>query len=327
MRGTLITLGAGAAVALAFIFPGAARAGALTAAVPTAHNSGLLAGYIQEGCTNGAYPRYNQIIGTITVPDATYLNGTPGISDDFYNIGDPEYGVSGGVSINNAGGEAFYYPTAQWGTSTGPITASAPWQAQPGDKLTVVVQSDGSSGWTVLILDATNGKNWGEDNPDPTMNRCWAGAYEETNYRFLTQTTPVAFNHSIAYWQEPDSSGYGKLLGTPPAGATLVRYNLVNGDKTLTAVTSRPTASNYDFTVTDTSLRTPNWDGYQVDQSRSIGGADPYTGVVAAVVQRLEMMSTSDSTATTIAVAPGQDSDNDGFTVVDGAKRPSPPKS
>lgn len=283
MRRTLVTLTAGAAVlAAGLILSAAAQAATVPAVravvtVPAPQNSHLLAGYLQQGCQSGAYPVYNQIIGTITVPEADYVNGAPGISADVYNIGDPADGVSAGVAVDNSDGQAFYSPFAQWGTSA---EGTAPWPAKPGDKLTVVIQNDGASGWGVIIIDQQSGKNWGEVNPD-SMQPCEAGAFEETTYHFLTQTTPVAFDHSIVYWTEPNQTGYGKLLGTPPAGAALLRYNFVNSSNTAVAVPSNPADSNYDFTVTDSSLLTPNWAGYQVTQQASIGGGDPYTGVTA----------------------------------------------
>jgi len=287
MRSIVIALRAGAAAALAaaLILPAAAQADAVTAAgastPPAPQNSHLLAGYEQLGCQNHAYPVYNQIVGTITVPAATYINGTPGISADVYNIGDPIDGVSAGVAVDNSGGQAFYFPFGQWGTSGGSITA--PFSAQPGDKLVVVIQNDGSSGWGVLIIDEQSNKHWGAVRPDPGMRPCDAGAFEETTYHFLTQTTPVAFDHTIVYWEEQNRTGFGKLLATPPGGATLLRYNFVNSSNTVVASTSKPTDNNYNFTVTDTALLTPNWAGYQVDQQplASIGGGDPYTGVQA----------------------------------------------
>jgi hypothetical protein len=125
LRRTLITLGAGAAfLAAGLILPAAARAGTVTAAgPPPAQNSYFLAGYEQLGCQNHAYPVYAEIAGTITVPAASYINATPGISSDIYNIGGFPNGVSAGVAVDNSGGHAYYAPFGQWGASGGQVTA------------------------------------------------------------------------------------------------------------------------------------------------------------------------------------------------------------
>jgi len=132
MRSIVIALRAGAAAALAaaLILPAAAQADAVTAAgastPPAPQNSHLLAGYEQLGCQNHAYPVYNQIVGTITVPTATYINGTPGISADVYNIGDPIDGVSAGVAVDNSGGQAFYSPSASGAPAAGASPPRSP---------------------------------------------------------------------------------------------------------------------------------------------------------------------------------------------------------
>ncbi len=284
MRRTLITLAAGAAVlAAGLILPASARAAIVTAAdAPAPQNSYFLAGYEQLGCQNHAYPVYSEIAGTITVPAATYINGTPGISADIYNIGGTTTGVSAGVAVDNSGGHAFYFPYGQWGTSGGQVTA--PFSAQPGDELEVTIENEGSSGWMVEIFDEHSGQEWTRFSPDASDYPCQAGAYEESAspaYDFLTQTSPVAFDFTRVWWEEHNQAGVSKLLGAPPSGATLFRYNLINNSNTVVAATSKPTDNDNNFTVTDTALLTPNLAGYEVAQPASLGGGDPYTGVQA----------------------------------------------
>ena len=287
MRRTLITLGAGAAVlAAGLILPAVARAttvAAVGAATPPAsQNSYFLAGYEQLGCQNHARPVYSEIAGTITVPAATYINGTPGISADIYNIGGTATGVSAGVAVDNSGGHAFYVPFGQWGTSGGQVTA--PFSVHPGDKLEVTIEDEGSSGWMVEIFDDQSGLEWTRFSPDTGDQPCQAGAYVESDppaYDFLTQTTPIAFDFTRVWWEEQNLAGVSKLLGTPPAGATLFRYNLINNSKTAVAVTSKPTDSNNNFTVTDTALLTPNLAGYEATEPAALGGGVTFTGVKA----------------------------------------------
>jgi hypothetical protein len=284
MRTTLMTLGAGTAVlAAGLILPAAADAATITTAGPPApQNSYFLAGYEQLGCQNQARPVYSEIAGTITVPVATYINGTPGISADIYNIGGTTTGVSAGVAVDNSGGHAFYAPFGQWGNSGGQVTA--PFSAQPGDKLEVTIEDEGASGWMVEILDERSGQEWTRFSPDASDQPCQAGAYVESDspaYDFLTQTSPVAFDFTRVWWEEQNLAGVSNLLGTPPSGATLFRYNLINNSTTVVAATSKPADADNNFTVTDTALLTPNLAGYEVTQPLAIGGGDPYTGVKA----------------------------------------------
>jgi hypothetical protein len=159
-----------------------------------------------------------------------------------------------------------------------------PFSAQPGDKLDVTIENEGSTGWLVEIFDEHSGQEWTRFSPDADDQPCQAGAYEESAspvYDFLTQTTPVAFDFTRVWWAEQNLAGVSKLLGTPPPAATLFRYNLINNSNTVVAATSKPTDDDNNFTVTDTALLTPNWAGYEVTQPAALGGGNPYTGVQA----------------------------------------------
>jgi len=189
--------------------------------------------------------------------------------------------VSAGVAVYNSGGRALYVAYGQWGGEQ----VIAPFSVQLSNRLLVIIQSAGSAGWVVGMIDEQTGQDWSAARQDPGQNPCQAGAFEEAAlpaYHFLTQTTQVAFDFTEVWWKEHDQSGKSNLLGTPPAAATLLRYNLVNNSKTVVAATSAPSGSDGNFTVTDTSLLTPNWAGYEVvPQFASIGGGDLYTGVTA----------------------------------------------
>jgi hypothetical protein len=258
MRKTPITLGAGTAAALAatLIFPAAAQAAtASPAKVPAPTKSLFVAGYEQVGCHDNGYPVYIEISGTITVPTATDINGTPGISSDYYSIGGPAATgttgpVSGGVSVDNSGGQAFYVAYGEWNGQ--PVTA---FSVQPGDKLEVTIEDEGSSGWLVELFDSRTGQEWTQTNPS-NASECEIGAFEGNaypSYDFLTQTTPVAFDFSRVWWGEEGQgvASVSKLVGKPPAYAKLLRNNMTNSSGTVVAATSKPTDSNNNFTVTD----------------------------------------------------------------------------
>jgi hypothetical protein len=249
--------GAAAALAATFALPAAAQAATAGAAgVPAPQKTLTVAGYEQYGCQNSGYPVYVEISGTITVPTATNINGTPGISQDYYSMGGPAAvgatgPVSGGVSIDNSGGQAFYVAYGEWNAN--PVTA---FSVQPGDKLEVTVEDDGASGWLVELFDATSGQEWAETNPSSgNSQQCVAGAFEGNaypSYDFLTQTSPIVFGHIRVFWGEQGQpvASVSKLLGTLPKYAKLFRFNLVNTGGTTLAATSAPENRNNNFTVT-----------------------------------------------------------------------------
>lgn len=257
MRTTLITLAAGAAaLAAGLALPTAAQAATGSPAkVPAAQKSPIVAGYEQAGCHNSGYPVYIEISGTITVPAATDIDGTPGISSDYYSIGGPaNVGTSGpaagGVSVDNSNGQAYYTAYGEWNGD--PVTA---FSVSPGDKLNVTVEDEGSSGWLVELFDETTGLEWSQVNPS-SASECLAGAFEGNaypSYDYLTQTTPVTFIATRLWWGEQGQgvASVSKLLGTPPAHATLFRYKLINTSGTTVAATSKPADSHNNFTVTD----------------------------------------------------------------------------
>jgi hypothetical protein len=254
MRRTLITLTTGAAaLALAGLaLPAAAQAAVASAAnAPASQKSSFVAGYDQVGCLKNAYPQYVEISGTIVVPTATDIDGTPGISSDVYDLGGIDSGVIGGVAVDNSGDQAFYTAYAQWGNGA---PASA-FSVEPGNKLQVTIENEGSSGWLVEIFDEASGQEWTEVNPDTNASPCVTGAFEEPNpsYDHLTQTTPVKFDFTRVWWGEQGQgvATVSKLLGKPPAHADLHRFTLVNSSGTAMAVTSKPTDSSNNFTVTD----------------------------------------------------------------------------
>jgi Peptidase A4 family len=260
MRAALAALAAGAAVTLAagLALPAAAQAAtASVASVPAPQKTQSVAGYEQEGCRNDGYPVYVQIQGTITVPAATDINGTPGISSDYYSIGGPAFvgatgPVAGGVSVDNSGGQAFYVAYGEWDGK--PVTA---FSVQPGDKLDVTIEQEGSSDWMVELSDSRTGQEWSQTNPSPgNAVRCAVGAFEGNDYPsydYLTQTTPVAFDFTRVLWGEQGQpvASVSKLLGNLPAYALLFRYNLTNSSGTVVAATSKPADSDNNFTVTD----------------------------------------------------------------------------
>jgi hypothetical protein len=251
MRSTLITLAAGAAALTAgLILPAAAQAATTTvASVPAPAKSLFVAGYEQLGCHHNAYPQYVEISGTIVVPTADDINGTPGISYDVYSLGGIDSGVTGGVAVDNANGQAYYTAYAQWGYGA-PVTA---FSVTPGQKLEVTIEDEGSSGWLVEI---EGGGDFAQTNPDTNASPCVTGAYEQNDYPtydHLTQTTPVAFEFSRVFWGEQGQglASVSKLAGTPPKYAKLLRYNMADSGGTTTAATSKPTDHNNNFTVTD----------------------------------------------------------------------------
>ena len=96
MRARLMTLAAGAAaLATGLALPTTVAQAALATAssVPKPHQSLYVAGYQQTGCHHQGYPVYVEISGTIKVPAATDINGTPGISYDIYSFGGKNVGV------------------------------------------------------------------------------------------------------------------------------------------------------------------------------------------------------------------------------------------
>lgn len=259
MRTTLIALAAGAATTLAatLALPAAAQAATVAAAgVPAPQKSPFVAGYEQYGCQQSGYPVYVQIQGTITVPTATDVTGTPGISSDYYAVGGiaaagSTLPVSAGVSVDNSGGQAFYVAYGEWNGM--PVTA---FSVQPGNKLEVTIEDEGASGWLVELFDAATGQEWAQTNPGGNSDQCVARAFEGNaypSYDHLTQTTPVAFGHTRVWWGEQGQpvAKVSKLLGTRPAYAKFYRYTLVNSNGTVAAVTSKPTDRNNNFTITD----------------------------------------------------------------------------
>jgi hypothetical protein len=260
MRTALIALAAGAAITLpaALALPGAAQASAVAPArVPKPQNSPFVAGYEQYGCQQDGYPVYVQIRGTITVPAATDIDGTPGISSDYYSVGGVAAAgatgpVSAGVSVDNSDGQAFYVAYGEWNAM--PVTA---FSVQPGDKLEVTIEDEGASGWLVELFDATSGQEWSQTKPGGNSDECVVGAFEGNDYPsydHLTQTTPVAFDYTRVFWGEQGQpvAKVSKLLGTRPAYAKFFRYSLFNSNGTVAAVTSKPKDHNNNFTISDT---------------------------------------------------------------------------
>lgn len=252
MRATPARFASGvvATLAAALVFPAAAQAAPVRAAapaVPAPYKSVWAAGYQQEGCSAGTI--YREIQGTITVPAATDVDGTPGISSDMYSFGGLNSGVNAGVAVDNSGDQAFYFAFGQWNGQ--PVTAFDP---QPGDRLQVTIENEGSAGYLVQLSDENTGQAWAQTTPDPNADLCQAGAYEKSpypSYYYTTRTTPVAFGHIRVWWQEQGHFGVTRLLGRPPAGARLYRYNLIDNSGATVAVTSRPTHSDNNFTIFD----------------------------------------------------------------------------
>jgi hypothetical protein len=251
MPTTLMALAAGAVAALAasLTLP-AAIAQAAVPAVPAPQQSLSVAGYQQFGCLSNGNPTYEEISGTITVPAATDINGTPGISADIYNLGGFPGGVSAGVGVDNSNHQAFYFAYGQWNGQ--PVTAMS---VQPGDKLGVSIDYEGSAQYVVVLYDQTTGQAWSQANPDTNASLgCQTGAYEQSpypSYDFTTKTTPITFHATTVSWQDQGQPGTSKLLSPPPAGARLFRYTLINTSGATVAVTSKPTDHNNNFTITD----------------------------------------------------------------------------
>ncbi len=253
MRARLMTLAAGAAAVatcLAVQAPLARAAVAPARSVPQAHHSLYVAGYRQTGCHHHGYPVYVEISGTIKVPAATDINGTPGISYDIYSFGGMNSGVNGGVAVDNSGGQAFYTAFGQWNGA--PVTA---FQVQPGDKLAVTIEDEGSAGYLVEISDEQSGQEWAETSPDSAASRCQVGAYEKSPYPaydHTTKTSSIAFRFSRVWWGEQGQgkASVSKLLGKLPAHASLARRTLVTTSGHRVAVTSKPTDHNNNFTIT-----------------------------------------------------------------------------
>jgi peptidase A4-like protein len=252
MRTTLMTCAAVAALAAGLVFPAAAQAATSGAAtVPAPHKSLYVAGYAQAGCGGG--PLYVEITGNIVVPAATDLNGPPGESSDILKMGALGIGVTAGVFVGSDAGQAYYHAFWQAEGTTG---GTAPFPVSPGDVLEVTIDYEGSSGWLVQINDATTLQTYSQVFTGPAVpdSLCEAAAYEQSpypHYDVTTQTSPIAFYDLRVRWS--DGSGYrtSKLLGTPPAGARLYRYTLINTSETTVAVTSKPTGHNNNFTITD----------------------------------------------------------------------------
>lgn len=254
MRARLMTLAAGAAaLATGLALPAtiAQAAAAPARGVPKPQQSRYVAGYQQTGCHHQGYPVYVEISGTITVPAATDINGTPGISYDIYSFGGKNIGVNGGVAVDNSGGQAFYTAFGQWNGA--PTTA---FSVQPGDKLQVTIEDEGSSGYLVEITDDSTNQEWAATNPDPSANRCQVAAYEKSSYPaydHTTKTSAIAFRFTRVWWGEQGQgqASVSKLLGSLPAHARLNRFSLVNTHGSTVAVTSKPTDQDNNFTITD----------------------------------------------------------------------------
>jgi hypothetical protein len=255
MRARLITVAAGAAALATGLALPAGTAQAATAparSVPQPHHSLRVAGYQQTGCHHQGYPVYVEISGTIKVPAATDINGTPGISYDIYSFGGKNNGVNGGVAVDNSGGQAFYTAFGQWNDGA-PITAFA---VQPGDKLQVTIEDEGSSGYLVEISDESTGQEAAATNPDASANRCQVAAYEKSAYPaydHTTKTSAIAFRFTRVWWGEKGQgkASVSKLLGKLPAHARLNRFTLVSTKGSKVAVTSKPADHNNNFTITD----------------------------------------------------------------------------
>jgi hypothetical protein len=255
MRARLITLAAGAAALATGLALPAATAQAATAparSVPQPHHSLYVAGYQQTGCHHQGYPVYVEISGTIKVPAATDINGTPGISYDIYNFGGKNKGVNGGVAVDNSGGQAFYTAFGQWNGGA-PMTAFA---VQPGDKLQVTIEDEGSSGYLIEINDESTGQEAAATKPDASANRCQVAAYEKSPYPaydHTTKTSAIAFRFTRVWWGEKGQgkASVSKLLGKLPAHAKLNRFSLVSTKGSTVAVTSKPADHNNNFTITD----------------------------------------------------------------------------
>jgi hypothetical protein len=254
MRARFRALAAGAAALAMGVALPASLAQAATGqsqTVPKPQKSLTVAGYQQTGCHQKGFPVYVEMTGTIKVPAATDVNGTPGISYDIYSFGGLGTGVAGGVAVDNSGGQAFYTAFGQWhGT---PTTA---FSVQPGDKLQVTIQDRGSSGYLVEIFNSANGQEWTQTNPDPSATRCKVAAYEESPYPaydHTTKTSQIVFSSIRVSWGErgQGKASVTKLLGKLPAHAKLNRYNLVNTHKSAVANTSNPANQNNNFTITD----------------------------------------------------------------------------
>jgi Peptidase A4 family len=186
-----------------------------------------------------------------------HINGTPGISSDYYSVGGPAFvggngAVSGGVSTDYSGGQAFHVAYGEWDGD--PVTA---FSVQPGDKLDVTIEAEGSSDWMVEIFDEASGQEWSQTNPSPGSSvQCMVGAFEGNDYPsydFLTQTTPVAFDFSRVWWGEQGQpvASVSKLPGKRPAYAKLFRCNLTNSGGTVVAAASKPADHHNNFTITD----------------------------------------------------------------------------
>jgi hypothetical protein len=219
--------------------------------VPKPQKSLSVAGYQQTGCHQKGFPVYVELTGTIKVPAATDVNGTPGISSDIYSFGGLTNGVAAGVAVDNSGGQAFYTAFGRWNGT--PATA---FQVQPGDKLQVTIQDKGTAGYLVEIFDGASGQEWTQTNPDPSATRCQVAAFEESPYPaydHTTKTSQIVFSAIRVSWGErgQGTASVTKLLGKLPAHATLSRYNLVNTHKAAVANTSSPAKQDNNFTITD----------------------------------------------------------------------------
>jgi hypothetical protein len=253
MSVTTVRRAAAAALGALLVVPaGLAEAATVAAsAVPAPHRSLNVAGYQQTGCHFKSYPVYIEISGTVKVPAATDVNGTPGISYEVYNIGGINTGVSGGVAVDNAGGQATYTAFGEW--KGAPTTA---FQVQPGDKLQVTIEDEGQAGWMVEIFDAATQQEWAQTSPDPSATRCKAGAYLQSPYPaydHTTKTSTIVFSYSRVWWGErgQGKASVSKLLGKLPAHARLNRFTLGNANGSRAAVTSAPQNKNNNFTITD----------------------------------------------------------------------------
>lgn len=253
MRTKLITLAAGAtALTAGLILPATAQAATVSAGVPAPLQSLYVAGYAQAGCDGG--PLYVEIQGNLVVPAATDLNGPPGESSDILKMGALGIGVTAGVFVGSDAGQAYYH--AFWQSDGSTTGGTAPFPVSPGDVLEVTIDYQGSSGWLVEINDATTLQTYSQVFTGPAVpdSLCEVGAYEQSpypHYDVTTHTTPIGFYDLRVRWDGANGYRTSKLLGTPPAGARLYRYNLINTSGATVAVTSKPTGSNNNFTITD----------------------------------------------------------------------------
>jgi hypothetical protein len=257
-RTVLGTLAAGAAVTLAatLALPTAAQAATASAAgVPAPQHSLYVAGYKQAGCNpaHNGDPIYTEILGNVVVPAATDLNGPPGESNDEINMGGLSGGVTAGVFVGSDAGVAYYHAFWLWEGSG--MSGTAPYVVSPGDVLELTVEYEGSSGWLIDIKDATTDQDYSTTIVGPPVpgDNCQVGAYEQSPYpqpAVTTATSAIKFYDVRLRYSEAAGYQMSNLVGTPPVGATLHRYDLYTTSGTEVAATGKP-AYHANFTITD----------------------------------------------------------------------------